>query len=91
MEQILPSDNNSRELLKNAIIEIVSSKYRMEGEKDLQKNIIENLQEKVNIDKKTINTFVKWQMNNSSSQDLAEISELEGAYDILFKSNDIET
>lgn len=89
---IIPSDEESRNKLTKAIEELVSSMYRQDGEKDLQKNIISDLLETVDIDKKVVKEFAAWQYANITGEEkISQIQDMQAAYEILYKIKDIDS
>jgi DNA-directed RNA polymerase specialized sigma24 family protein len=59
-----------RASLKNAIQEMVNSKYRAQAEKDLQKETVEHISKELDIPKKLINSLA----TRAYKQDAAKVS-----------------
>lgn len=86
MEELLEQQTNSitslnadgRKTLKKAILEISDSLTRMSAEKDLQKDILDEMHDKLGVDKKLVrrmaktyydSTFEKVQQENATFED----------------------
>ena len=80
----LPNDEATRKLIKDAIQESVDSKLRAKAESDLQKEIASEIAEKTNFDKKHFNKLVRARFKDGLSKEVAELSDLEAVYDILY-------
>ena len=85
MSIIVPTSETDRKAIKDAMFEMSASMVRVEAEKDLQKNIVEDLSDKVDIDKK----YLKKLANTYHKQNLAEVTtetdDLESLYESCLK------
>lgn len=72
---------NDRKIILDAMSEFSNSCTRVEAEKDLQKNIIVDLSDKVGIDKKYLNKLASMFHNQSFQQFQTEREEIEELYE----------
>ena len=78
-------DNNptERETIVNALKEWSNSAVRVEAEKDLQKNIIDDLSDKVDIEKKYLNKLATMFHKQNFAQFQQEREEIEELYESI--------
>lgn len=74
------SNLEDRKKIKNALIEISNSMTRIEAEKDLIKNIVTDLADNFEIDKKHINTMAKIYHKQNFSEERTKNEEFEVLY-----------
>lgn len=72
-----------KETVKQALKEYSNSATRIEAEKDLQKNIIEELSDKVGIEKKYLNKLASMYHKQSFQQFQQETEEMEELYESI--------
>lgn len=72
-----------RETIVNALKEWSNSAVRVEAEKDLQKNIIEDLSDKVDIEKKYLNKLATMYHKQNFAQFQQEREEIEELYESI--------
>lgn len=72
-----------RETIVNALKEWSNSAVRVEAEKDLQKNIIEDLSDKVDIEKKYLNKLATMFHKQNFAQFQQEREEIEELYESI--------
>lgn len=74
------SNPEDRKKIKNALVEISNSMTRIEAEKDLIKNIVTDLADNFEIDKKHINTMAKIYHKQNFSEERTKNEEFEVLY-----------
>jgi hypothetical protein len=72
-----------RDVIVNALKEWSNSAVRVEAEKDLQKNIIEDLSDKVDIEKKYLNKLATMYHKQNFAQFQQEREEIEELYESI--------
>ena len=80
----LPNDEVNRKIIKDAIQEAVDSKIRAKAESDLQREIASEIFEKTGFKKKHFNKLVKARYSDGLKREVAEMSDLEAVYEILY-------
>ena len=78
--QLLDQD---RKKIRDAMIEASNSFIRIEAERDLIKNIIDDLNDAYKIPKKTIAKMIKVYHKNNFQEEVAEADEFETLYQIV--------
>lgn len=73
-------DVEGRKTLKKAILEMVDSFTRVEAEKDLQKDIVDEMSDKLGVNKKLIKRMAKTYYDSSFVKVTTEHNEFEEAY-----------
>lgn len=73
--------------VKDAIHELDNSYVRMDGERALQKAILSDLEDSLNVDKKIVRKIAKVYHNQNIEEVRLEVEELETSYDTFFKTN----
>lgn len=85
------SNPEDRKKIKNALVEISNSMSRIEAEKDLIKNIVTDLADNFEIDKKHINTMAKIYHKQNFSEERTKNEEFEVLYlSIVENKNDAD-
>ena len=79
-----------RNKLKNAIVEYSNALTRIEAEKDFIKELVNNLHEQYDIDKKIINTIAKTYHKQQFNQLKEEHTTLEMLYETILGSQNDE-
>ena len=74
------SNPEDRKKIKNALVEISNSMTRIEAEKDLIKNIVTDLADNFEIDKKHINAMAKIYHKQNFSEERTKNEEFEVLY-----------
>jgi|TARA_R110000744_G_scaffold120740_2_gene224971 CBS-domain-containing membrane protein len=85
MSIIIPSSPADRKTIKDAMTEISNSMVRIEGEKAYIKEAIEELNDKVDIDKKYLNKLARVYHKQTLAQATAEMEDLEALYESCLK------
>lgn len=88
MEELLEQQTNSitslnadgRKTLKKAILEISDSLTRMSAEKDLQKDILDEMHDKLGVDKKLVRRMAKTYYDSTFEKVQQENAIFEDAY-----------
>ena len=75
------SNPADRKTIKDAMVEFSNSATRAEAEKDLQKNIIDDLSDKVDIEKKYLNKLAAMYHKQNFAQFQQEKEEIEELYE----------
>jgi hypothetical protein len=81
--QMVVNNPGQREIIINALKEWSNSAVRVEAEKDLQKNIIEDLSDKVDIEKKYLNKLATMYHKQNFAQFQQEREEIEELYESI--------
>ncbi len=87
---IVPSDPNDRQKLKQAIGEITNCMLRMDGEREQMKTIIADCSEEYDIEKKTLRKIATTMYKHNYEDVQAEQSAFERLFESLFPSKDKE-
>lgn len=82
---VLPSSPADRKHIMDVMFEISASKTRAEGEKDFQREAINDLYDKFKIPKKLLNRFAKTYHKQNYSEELAVDSDFETLVEALAK------
>ena len=86
----LPQDEANRKIIKDAIQEAVDSKIRAKAESDLQREIASEIFEKTGFKKKHFNKLVKARYSDGLKREVAEMSDLEAVYEILYDTPKVD-
>ena len=81
--KMVVNNPTERETIVNALKEWSNSAVRVEAEKDLQKNIIEDLSDKVDIEKKYLNKLATMYHKQNFAQFQQEREEIEELYESI--------
>lgn len=79
----LPSDPVARKAIKDCLIEISNSYTRVEAERDLVKEAIQNICEQYELSKKTFRRLARTYHRQNFSKEVAEHEEFETMYEQL--------
>jgi uncharacterized protein (DUF342 family) len=79
----IPTDPAERKKVMDALVEISASMTRIEGERDLIKNILERMEDEFQIPKKPGRKLAKIYHKQNYSEVQAEQSELETLYETI--------
>ena len=82
---LLVNNPKDKETIVNALKEWSNSATRIEAEKDFQKNVIEDLSDKVDIDKKYLNKLASMYHKQNFSQFQQEREEIEELYESVVR------
>lgn len=86
---LLPSNEKDKDKIKSAIKEMSDCKFRMDAEKELMKEIADNLKEDFGLSRRLVNSMVATYMDgnfiNTLSEMEARIEEFELFYSGIFK------
>jgi len=85
MSIIIPSSPNDRKTIKDAMTEISNSMVRIDSEKAYIKEAIEELNDKVDIDKKYLNKLARVYHKQTLAQVTGEMEDLEALYESCLK------
>ncbi len=85
MSIIVPTSETDRKKIKDAMVEMSNSMTRIEAEKDLQKNIIEDLSDEVGIDKKYLKKLANTYHKQSLVDLTTEADDIHSLYDVCLK------
>lgn len=80
---IIPSDPNAKDAIRNAIKELDASMIRVKAERDLQKDILQNIQDKVDVPKKYIKKMATIYHKQNLQEVKAENDDLETLYEAV--------
>jgi predicted DNA-binding ArsR family transcriptional regulator len=78
-------NDHDKDRVKKAIHELDNSYVRMEGERALQKSVLDDLEDSLNIDKKIVRKIAKVYHKQNIEEVRLEVEELETSYDTFFK------
>ena len=81
--KMIVNNPNDREVILSALKEWSNSAVRVEAEKDLQKNIIDDLSDKVDIEKKYLNKLATMFHKQNFAQFQQEREEIEELYESI--------
>lgn len=81
--KMVVNNPNDREVILSALKEWSNSAVRVEAEKDLQKNIIDDLSDKVDIEKKYLNKLATMFHKQNFAQFQQEREEIEELYESI--------
>jgi hypothetical protein len=81
--KMVVNNPNDREVIVSALKEWSNSAVRAEAEKDLQKNIIDDLSDKVDIEKKYLNKLATMFHKQNFAQFQQEREEIEELYESI--------
>ena len=81
--KMVVNNPNDREVILSALKEWSNSAVRVEAEKDLQKNIIDDLSDKVDIEKKYLNKLATMFHKQNFAQFQQEQEEIEELYESI--------
>lgn len=82
---IIPSSPADRQTIKDAMTEISNSMVRIEGEKAFIKEVVDELSDKVDIEKKYLNKLARVYHKQTLAQVSAEMEDLEALYESCLK------
>ena len=85
MSIIIPSSPNDRKTIKDAMTEISNSMVRIDSEKAYIKEAIEELNDKVDIDKKYLNKLARVYHKQTLAQVTGEMEDLVALYESCLK------
>lgn len=80
---IIPSDPQTKQTLLNALKEMSNSMTRIDSEKDLMKEIVEEVSDKTEVPKKYINKLARIYHKQNISEVKAENDDLETLYEAV--------
>lgn len=80
-------DNVGRDELKDAISELSNSMTRQSAETELQKNILTEISESLDLDKKLVRKLAKVYYKSTFEQEKEAADQFETAYQEIFKTN----
>jgi hypothetical protein len=80
---IIPSDPKTKQTLLNAIKEMSDSMTRIDAEKDLLKEIVEDVSDKCEVPKKYINKMARIYHKQNITEIKSENSDLEDLYEAI--------
>jgi hypothetical protein len=80
---IIPSDPKSKQTLLNALKEMSDSMTRVEGEKNLQKEIIEDVSDSVEVPKKYIRKMANIYHKQNLTEVKTEMDDVEALYEAV--------
>lgn len=80
---IVPSDPQTKQTILNALKEISNSMTRIDSEKDLIKEIVEEVSDKTEVPKKYINKLARIYHKQNISEVKAENDDLETLYEAV--------
>ena len=80
---IIPSDPQAKETIRNAIKELDASMIRVKAERDLQKEILQGVQDKVDVPKKYIKKMATIYHKQNLQEVKAENDDLETLYEAV--------
>jgi len=81
-EIVIPSNPKDQKKIRDSINELVNSLYRMQSEKDLQKDIIQVCSDEFNLDKKYIRQMAQDAYKDSFDKKVHEF----GSYSDLYET-----
>lgn len=84
---MMPSSPNDRDKVKKAVLEICNSMTRIDAEKDLIREILNDLKETYELPPKYIRKVAAVHHKQTISEFVDETSEIEAIYDTLMRSN----
>ena len=87
MMNITELDNVGRDELKDAIVELSDSMTRQSAETELQKNILTEISESLDLDKKLVRKLAKVYYKSTFEQEKEAADQFETAYQEIFKTN----
>jgi viroplasmin and RNaseH domain-containing protein len=79
----IPSDPQTKQTLLNALKEMSNSMTRVDAEKDLQKEIIEEVSDKTEVPKKYISKLARIYHKQNISEVKTENDDLETLYEVV--------
>lgn len=83
-EYMFPSDEVSKNKIKGAVTELVSSLARAQAEKDFQKEVTDELKDAVGIPPAVLKKLARIKYKEDRTEIEAEMEHLLSAYDVLF-------
>jgi len=83
MSVIVPSDPQTKKVILDAMKEMSNSMTRVDAEKDLMKEIIEEVSDKTEIPKKYLNRMARIYHKQNMAEVKAENSDLEDLYEAV--------
>lgn len=83
-EFVLPSNPKDREAIKNAVNELCDSMTRIDSERDLQKSIVDDVNENTGLDKSILKQLASWKHKGTKDKAVQKVNDVEFAYDQLF-------
>lgn len=84
---VMPSDPAARAKIKVCVKDAVDSLVRIEAEKDLMKNIADELKEELGMPPSLFKFLVRTYHKQDADKKQTETEEMFDAYDMLFKSS----
>lgn len=75
---------DGKEKIKKAIIELDNSMTRIDGERDYQKETINNLAEELGVDKKMIRRMARTYHKGNYSEQIIDNEAFESSYQLIF-------
>ena len=85
MSIIIPSSDADRKVIKDAMTELSNSMVRIESEKSFIKEAIDDLNDKVGIDKKHLRKLATIYHKQTLAQVTGEVEDLEALYESCLK------
>ena len=85
MSIVVPSSEADRKVIKDAMTELSNSMVRIESEKSFIKEAIDDLNDKVGIDKKHLRKLANIYHKQTLAQVTGEVEELEALYESCLK------
>lgn len=82
---IIPSSEADRKVIKDAMTELSNAMVRIESEKNFIKEAIEDLNDKVGIDKKYLKKLANIYHKQTLSEVTGEVEDLEALYESCLK------
>ena len=84
---MLPSNPSDLKKIDSALQEISNSKTRIEAERDLIKDIVDNINEEFDVPKSLINQLAKVYHMRNFADEVSQQEEFQTAFEILATSN----
>lgn len=78
---IIPSDPQTKQVILNALKEMSNSMTRVDSEKELQKEIVEEVSDKADIPKKYLNKMARIYHKQNLQEVKSEMDDLEALYE----------
>lgn len=75
-----------RKKVKNAIMEMNDSMTRISAERDLQKEILNKMQDELGLDKKLVRRMAKAYFNANYAEEVEQNRSFEDSYDTIIKN-----
>ncbi len=85
MSIVVPSSEADRKVIKDAMTELSNSMVRIESEKSFIKEAIDDLNDKVGIDKKHLRKLANIYHKQTLAQVTGEVEDLEALYESCLK------